>query len=57
MLINSNYRFQTSEICDSPVKSSGFTIHNATQVQQPIISMEDEDMSDQEMVHIISIII
>lgn len=39
----------TTENCDSPVKSSGFTIHNATQVQQPIISMEDEDMSDQEM--------
>ncbi|XP_066907035.1 rho guanine nucleotide exchange factor 12 isoform X2 [Halyomorpha halys] len=39
----------SSEICDSPVKSGGFTIHKATQVQQPIISMEDEDMSDQEM--------
>lgn len=41
----------SGELLDqSPVRGSNFVVHNATQVQQQIISMEDEDMSDQEMV-------
>ncbi|XP_073986570.1 rho guanine nucleotide exchange factor 2 isoform X3 [Rhodnius prolixus] len=38
----------SSDHSPSKVKSN-FHVHTAGQVQQPIISMEDEDMSDQEM--------